>query len=61
MVRLDLCLDHNRGVVSVCSTERGGGGDPSLWIRRDAERSGWVCLSLIRRGERLGGGGCVPG
>lgn len=38
MVRLDLCLDHNRGVVSVCSTERGG-GDPSLWIRRDAERS----------------------
>lgn len=25
MVRLDLCLDHNRGVVSVCSTERGGG------------------------------------
>lgn len=26
MVRLDLCLDHNSGVVSVCSTERGGGG-----------------------------------
>lgn len=32
MVRLDLCLDHNRGVVSVCSTERGGRGGGGIRV-----------------------------
>lgn len=30
MVRLDLCVDYNRGRVSVYSTERWGGGSESM-------------------------------
>lgn len=73
MVRLDLCVDYNGGMVSVCSTERCRGRGPGLWIRRDAEswgwvgpdlwtrwgaeRLGWVCVLLQGWGERLGGWG----
>lgn len=38
MVCLDLCLDHNRGVVSVCSTERGGGGGIRVYGSEEMQR-----------------------
>lgn len=59
MVCLDLCLDHNRGVVSVCSTERGGGGSESM----DQKRCREVGMGLFitnKTGREVGWGWLCP-
>lgn len=57
MVRLDLCVDYNRGRVSVYSTEKWGGG-VRVYGPEGTQRvgGGWVGPNLwTRRGaERLG-------
>lgn len=45
MVRLDLCVDYNRGRVSVYSTEKWGGGGSEYMDqkgRRELGVGGWV-------------------
>lgn len=57
MVRLDLCVDHNGGRVTVYYTDRGwGGGSESMDQKGRREVGVGLCI-ITRTGREVGSGG----